>query len=359
MELKYFVIDGLSIYERDINLGPAGTVPKTRQELLGRGDGPRYGVVIDGSGYRWAGGVVPFDISPSFDATQRQYIFDAMAHIDATTATQFVQRTTEAAYVYFDLDSGCNSPVGRQGGYQEINLTWDFCSSDPSHRMGVAAHEILHSLGFWHEQSRCDRDTYITIHWNNIPDWPGYREANYGKKCSGNSDYFAYAEGSIMHYAAVFNGVQEISSLRGLDYLMGQRSGLHQTDMNTINHVYQPYGVWPVSISNSGGTPLISWTAYAGGSSYSVRLVVIYEEVNGYENWSTIYEEPSMGGSVGTTAGLSLQDSQRAYTGMSECYLWNEWYGYARYVYKYEILAHYPDGPTSKPARYDAPVGPC
>ena len=55
----------------------------------------------------------------------------------------------------------CSSAIGKQGGRQIIRLA-------PGCSRLIPAHEIFHALGRWHEQSRPDRDNFITINMNNI-----------------------------------------------------------------------------------------------------------------------------------------------------------------------------------------------
>ena len=62
----------------------------------------------------------------------------------------------------------CYSPVGRQylnpGKGQELSV------GEGCNVKGIILHELLHALGFWHEQARTDRDDYLEVLWENILD---------------------------------------------------------------------------------------------------------------------------------------------------------------------------------------------
>ena len=234
--VTYEVHDGLAVVEGDILLGKASAIATSADQLLTAPPhvpgGPDFGVVIDGANYRWPGGVVPYEIDPSLPSPSR--VTAAIAHIESKTpGVDLVPRTGQVNYVRFIPSTACSSYVGRLGGGQVINLATG-CGT------GATVHEITHALGLWHEQSRCDRATYVEILWANVQ--PG-KEHNFDIHCDYASDLFGYAEGSIMHYspyAFSANGQPTLRSLRGLDYLMGQQSGLGTTDVSTINQLYPP-----------------------------------------------------------------------------------------------------------------------
>lgn len=63
----------------------------------------------------------------------------------------------------------------------------------------MAIHEIGHALGLKHEQSRPDRDSHVTVHFENIEDG---REGNFEKEDDEDilDEWFSYDMDSRMHY---------------------------------------------------------------------------------------------------------------------------------------------------------------
>jgi hypothetical protein len=228
---------GLAVWQGDIVLGAAGSVAQSREELL-RTAGPRLGVAVRAQERRWTGGVVLYQL-PYPWKTIVERTTTAMNHINSQTSgmIRFVPRTdfsTEPAHIMdvIPVLSGCGvSQVGRNGR-TEVYV-------GPECTVGNIIHEIGHVLGLEHEQNRCDRNSYVNVLWNNMPQdwWPQFTV-----DCTTNMDVLSYDEGSIMHYPAyaTIDGqtVQLMQSLRGRIGQMGQRTGLSSTDVSVIRQIY-------------------------------------------------------------------------------------------------------------------------
>jgi hypothetical protein len=143
------VVDGLAIAYGDLILGrlePGSTV------LKGVTDTPRIQL--------WDQPVIPYMINPELPNPQR--VEAAVQYFNQSTPVKFVPRTNQPDALVFEVGKEhCFSGLGKAGGLQPIRL------SGGCGRQEIL-HEMLHALGFVHEQSRTDRDQYLDVLWGNI-----------------------------------------------------------------------------------------------------------------------------------------------------------------------------------------------
>lgn len=195
---------------------------------------------IDFSVYKsnkWPNGQVPYVISAAMTSTQRTMIAQAMSRYHNSTCIRFVPRTTQADYVRIVKDSsGCFSNVGKVGGAQTLNLQ-DGCS------LGNAQHEMMHTLGYFHEHSRPDQSKNVVINYSNII---AGAEGNFKPVSASwvNIQNVPYDFDSIMHYGATFFAInpsiatiKPISSSININR-MGQRNGFSDWDVKKIKIAY-------------------------------------------------------------------------------------------------------------------------
>lgn len=150
------------------------------------------------------GAVIEAATCPGTGICNQTAMLNAMAIWEAAADVDFRPRAGEDDFIFIRNSSNdCNpsnsSFVGMIGGLQVLNISaWG--------NQATILHELGHALGFWHEQQRSDRNSFIQINCQNhnqgccnipIPGTP-CDSVNFGFVNLG--EYGPYDLGSIMHY---------------------------------------------------------------------------------------------------------------------------------------------------------------
>ncbi|KAL3065931.1 hypothetical protein OYC64_015969 [Pagothenia borchgrevinki] len=176
---------------------------------------------------------VPIYISTSYTATERNIIIRALLTFHASTCIRFVWRRRHRNYLYFYSGSGCWSYLGRQSRGQLVSLKKNGCLYTDT-----VQHEVLHALGFHHEQVRSDRDSYVSILYQNIK--PGQTH-NFMKRQTNNLGT-PYDFDSVMHYgkyAFSKNKEPTILAKSNPSLNFGNARTMSKNDIARVNKLYQ------------------------------------------------------------------------------------------------------------------------
>ncbi|XP_045916421.1 meprin A, alpha (PABA peptide hydrolase), tandem duplicate 1 isoform X1 [Micropterus dolomieu] len=189
--------------------------------------------------YRWKF-PIPYILGDDLDLNAKGCVHQAFEMYRLKSCIDFKPYEGEKTFIKFEKRGGCFSSVGDQQTGQILSL-----GPGCDHK-AVIEHELLHALGFYHEQSRTDRDDYVDIWLDQVT--PGL-EHNFNKY---NDDYItdqntAYDYESIMHYRPFsFNKNESIptvtTKIPEFYNIIGQYLDFSKMDTLRLNRMYNCSG---------------------------------------------------------------------------------------------------------------------
>lgn len=196
--------------------------------------------VMDNTNYYWPYGIIPYKFNYNI-ISDTTYIHEAMAHIERHTAIHFrPKRNSDSRYVEFKRSNVNQSPYGMQQSGQLIEL-YD------THIVNTIIHEILHSMGFFHEHCRSDRDLYININYSNIKDSEEYNFQKYTEDGFTGMDLGPFDYESVMIYESqitdpdfVYDPTILTMTKKSDGSAFGPSDSLTVNDIKGIKSIYGP-----------------------------------------------------------------------------------------------------------------------
>jgi len=142
---------------------------------------------------RWENSTMPYEFDSGLSFSEIIKIQGGIDDVNNETNLCLVERTNESSYIVFrNAEDRCYVHyIGDSGQSAQVVNIGNSCGKR------AVIHEILHKAGMYHEQTRPDRDQYISVNWVNLDgqDWVNQFTPQGPETSSG-----AYDFGSIMHY---------------------------------------------------------------------------------------------------------------------------------------------------------------
>lgn len=175
----------------------------------------------------WPNGQLIFQFENGLSANRQQVFRNACALWERVSNVRCVQRNGQNDFVLVQAANVNQATVGVIGGQQVFQIfNWN--------NQFIVAHELAHAFGFLHEQSRSDRDRWVTILSQNIQ--PNAIH-NFRKYPTVNRTMYDYE--SVMHYGPfdfTSNGQATISPSNLPQ--MGQRTSISFFDELDFKYAY-------------------------------------------------------------------------------------------------------------------------